>query len=517
MNDEPVAYDVAFEWEESHGHVVELLMARQERGLLVDIGCGYAPHAETLRDAGFTFVGLDLNPVAVEALTARGFDARVLDLGDRRGAMRQLATVTAEHLTPLVGVLALDVIEHLVEPHQMLAALSEWIRPHDAAVLAVSVPNVAHRDVAAKLLAGRWDITPTGLLDQTHVRFFTDASLTAIVESAGFGEVARNDRRAPRSDQYWPAGAPMMASTARLASTLHGLRERIDDFGDVYQFIRLYEATPAQAGAPTLLAATPDLPEVFLSVVADPAMTEAEIERLQGQLGVQTNASWELLVPGEVEDGFARSAMFEALFDSATGAYLSIVGPDDVVSPDWVAQFVASGIDEHDELVGTILRCDAVPGDELSEPCAALAELGSLEASSATFAIPIDTIRMLGLGVGDNALPPSVELVIGAVFWAGVQDTGVVAVDAWSPMVVDTELVDAQLAVVDSRPALLPAGTLARIEELDRARRVAEDRIAVLEGEVARLAQDNTWLNGELGAAPVRAMRRALRRPGSSS
>jgi len=514
MPDHPAAYDVAFEWDESHGRLASLLAARPGRGIVIDLGCGYAPHAEPLRDAGFAYVGFDINETAVTALSERGFEAHLVDLGDRRGTLDALADVVHASDKRLVAVLALDVIEHLVSPHLLLDELSKFLRRHDGAVLGVSVPNVGYVDLGLKLLAGRWDVTPTGLLDHTHLRFFTDRSLDELMDSAAFAEVARDDRPAARSDQFWPSGSPFLAGAARLSDMLRHVRSLADEHASTYQFIRLYEPT-GKRSMPTILRRPFEAPATFLSVIADPAMTDDEIDRLRSMLDAQTSSGWELLRAPEGDSEFRRDEMFSALFAAATGAYLSVVGPGDQLAPNWVEQFVDAGFDEHDQLVGPILRCRAGDGVELVVAHPGVAELGMLDASSATFALPIDAVRSLGLGVGDDALPPSVSLLLDAVQFCGVVETEVMALGEWTRVDVDPVDVAARIARIDERPVLLPPGTLRRLADLENARRVAERRIVDLVDDRALLRRDNAWLNEELGAAPVRAVRKALRRPPS--
>jgi 2-polyprenyl-3-methyl-5-hydroxy-6-metoxy-1,4-benzoquinol methylase len=84
---------------------------------------------------------------------------------------------------PYDAVLALDVLEHLPEPVSALRALAALLTP--AGHLVLSVPNVAHWTVRLALLRGRFDYVETGILDRTHLRFFTRESLLAACAEAG--------------------------------------------------------------------------------------------------------------------------------------------------------------------------------------------------------------------------------------------------------------------------------------------------------------------------------------------
>ena len=76
-----------------------------------------------------------------------------------------------------------DVLEHLREPARALRDATDLLR--EGGRLVLSVPNVAHGALRLALLQGRWSYTETGLLDRTHLHFFTRTSLFELVEGAG--------------------------------------------------------------------------------------------------------------------------------------------------------------------------------------------------------------------------------------------------------------------------------------------------------------------------------------------
>ncbi len=76
-----------------------------------------------------------------------------------------------------------DVLEHLREPWKILKELAEIVHP-SGQVLAC-IPNVQHWTVIRDLLDGKWDYADSGLLDRTHLRFFTLKSIREMFEQAG--------------------------------------------------------------------------------------------------------------------------------------------------------------------------------------------------------------------------------------------------------------------------------------------------------------------------------------------
>lgn len=77
-----------------------------------------------------------------------------------------------------------DVLEHLVAPARVLTATRELLAPGGRVV--ATVPNVAHGDLRLALMAGRFEYRRLGLLDETHLRFFTHASLVELFERSGY-------------------------------------------------------------------------------------------------------------------------------------------------------------------------------------------------------------------------------------------------------------------------------------------------------------------------------------------
>lgn len=81
-------------------------------------------------------------------------------------------------------VICADVLEHLREPERVLAACQRLLAP--GGQLLVSVPNAAYSGLVAELLHGDFRYRPEGLLDRTHLRFFTRRTITQLLADGGF-------------------------------------------------------------------------------------------------------------------------------------------------------------------------------------------------------------------------------------------------------------------------------------------------------------------------------------------
>jgi len=77
-----------------------------------------------------------------------------------------------------------DTLEHLPDPAAVLRRLRDHVRPGGHLVL--SIPNIANWTIRLQLLFGRFRYTDRGILDRTHLRFYTVDTLPEMLESAGF-------------------------------------------------------------------------------------------------------------------------------------------------------------------------------------------------------------------------------------------------------------------------------------------------------------------------------------------
>ena len=81
-------------------------------------------------------------------------------------------------------VLFADVLEHLYYPEKVLENTKLILE--DRGSIIISIPNVTHSSIIADLLVNKFDYKDTGLLDDTHIRFFTHESLIEMINQSGF-------------------------------------------------------------------------------------------------------------------------------------------------------------------------------------------------------------------------------------------------------------------------------------------------------------------------------------------
>jgi 2-polyprenyl-3-methyl-5-hydroxy-6-metoxy-1,4-benzoquinol methylase/glycosyltransferase involved in cell wall biosynthesis len=149
------------------------LIGRNQR--VLELGCASGNMSGALRDQGCTVVGIEIHREAAQSAAQICERVIVGDL-DYMSLENELG---AERFDV---VLAADVLEHLKDPLSVLQSIKAFLHPHGRVV--ISVPNIAHISVRLALLSGRFPYGPSGLLDQTHLRFLTRESLEEMLEEA---------------------------------------------------------------------------------------------------------------------------------------------------------------------------------------------------------------------------------------------------------------------------------------------------------------------------------------------
>lgn len=95
-------------------------------------------------------------------------------------------------------VITADILEHLLDPWQVVAS----IRPHlkQSGKLIASIPNIMHFSVMRGLVNGSFTYQDAGILDRTHLRFFTLGEIDRLFASAGYGQRSYSATTIPATD-----------------------------------------------------------------------------------------------------------------------------------------------------------------------------------------------------------------------------------------------------------------------------------------------------------------------------
>ena len=267
----------------THSKIVSLVPPATR---VLEFGCATGYMTEVLKNRlGCTVVGIEIDRDA--AALAEQYAERVI-VGDAE---------TIDYAAELAGeefdvVLFADVLEHLKEPADVLRRVRPFIGENG--VVVASIPNIAHASVRLALLGGEFRYREWGLLDDTHLRFFTRASIQDLFEETGYavthwarqrldvGETEITVPQVPDAVREWLASDPeattyqfvLQAVVSESSAQLRLLREEID------------QLRPDRDAATHLAAATEELEE--LRPLRDEVVSlRAEIEAVRRAHEVQ--------------------------------------------------------------------------------------------------------------------------------------------------------------------------------------------------------------------------------------
>jgi len=156
-------------------HAIELRLIGRDKKVL-DIGCSSGFLADALVKQGCTVSGVEYDPETAEIARPKLEKLVVADI-----TTQGIADLFPEEVFDVI--VFGDILEHTPDPARVLQSSLDCLAEDGHIV--ISVPNVAHGALRLSLLTGQWTYTDTGLLDHTHLHFFTWASLAQMLTSLG--------------------------------------------------------------------------------------------------------------------------------------------------------------------------------------------------------------------------------------------------------------------------------------------------------------------------------------------
>jgi trans-aconitate methyltransferase len=160
---------------------------------VVDVGCAAGALGASIKQRSPDTQVRGIEIVPEQALRAR----EVLDDAVALGADDPMPA----HWPAPDCVIFADVLEHLVDPWSVLRHWRQRVQA--GAWIIVSLPNVTHVSIVADLLRGRWTYADEGLLDRTHLRFFSRQGALDLIEQADFR--VESVSRSPLVPDFLPA------------------------------------------------------------------------------------------------------------------------------------------------------------------------------------------------------------------------------------------------------------------------------------------------------------------------
>lgn len=175
-----------------HDIVSRLPLAPDARILEIGCGAGGTGAAALLAGKAGHYVGIELSSDAANCAAAN---------------LSQVIIGNAETMdmsrfdVPFDALIMSEVVEHLIDPWATVSRLATLIRP--GGMVIASSPNISHWQVIRSLTKGQFVYSDSGMMDQTHMRWFTPSSYKALFEGAGFAIESLEPIKAPNRKKRW--------------------------------------------------------------------------------------------------------------------------------------------------------------------------------------------------------------------------------------------------------------------------------------------------------------------------
>jgi len=150
----------------------------QEKSEVLDVGCASGYFAEILsKEKNCTVIGIEIDERDAERATrfckfVLKADIESLDWEEK------LKNKKFDH------IIFADVLEHLKDPGAVLKRVKRFLKPKGT--ILISIPNIAHVSIRLELLQGKFIPEEIGILDNTHLKYFTRDSFINLAQTAGY-------------------------------------------------------------------------------------------------------------------------------------------------------------------------------------------------------------------------------------------------------------------------------------------------------------------------------------------
>lgn len=142
---------------------------------ILDVGCGTGALGEALKKKGNIVYGIDISKKSIEIAKKRLDRVIQIDLETENKLLFKESSFDL--------IIFGDVLEHFRDPLSVLNNTKSYLKK-DGQII-ISLPNIANWEIRLKLLFGKFDYQKEGILDDTHVKFFTLKTAKELIKKAG--------------------------------------------------------------------------------------------------------------------------------------------------------------------------------------------------------------------------------------------------------------------------------------------------------------------------------------------
>ena len=147
---------------------------------VLDVGCATGYLGELLKNNfEVDIVGIDYQDYHLNKAQKRNVYSDLINLD-----LNSFENELNKYNNYFDRIILADVLEHLTDPMEVLVKLSKLLK--SAGKFLIDIPNIAHASIKYNLLSDNFDYTPMGLLDNTHIRFFTLNSIIKELSNTGY-------------------------------------------------------------------------------------------------------------------------------------------------------------------------------------------------------------------------------------------------------------------------------------------------------------------------------------------
>jgi methionine biosynthesis protein MetW len=168
---DPLRYERCLDDDDAGAIIVEMIPVKSR---VLDVGCGTGVIAARIRDARQADI-IGIEPNRERATFASARDLKVYSAPFTEKLLQGIGLFDV--------IVFADVLEHVEDPASLLRTAKKGLRP--GGVIIASIPNVAHWSVRWGLMRGHFDYQDCGILDATHLRWFTKETVKRLFVAEG--------------------------------------------------------------------------------------------------------------------------------------------------------------------------------------------------------------------------------------------------------------------------------------------------------------------------------------------